>query len=92
MISTVIQSNLWLANVILIDIQFFQYYSDLAWSLAYRGVKAPISGQFQFTKFSIGVHFHYKNFLSSSFELILINLVNWNKLVSENFISDHFDN
>jgi hypothetical protein len=92
MIITVIQYNLWLASSTLIDIQLFHYYLDLAWSLTYRGVKAQNSGQVLFTKFSFGIQFHCKNFLNSLFELILINIITWNKLNSENFIFDHFHN
>jgi hypothetical protein len=68
-----------------------QKMTDMLKNGAYQG-GTPNSGQFQFTKFSVGVHFHRKNFLSSLFELIWINIVNWNKLKFENFISDHFHN
>jgi hypothetical protein len=92
MIETVIIYNLWQVSFIFMGLVLFQFYLDFTWFLAYRGVKAPISGQVQITKFSIDDQFQYKNFFSSSFELFMIVIVNWNKLNLRNFIIDQICN
>jgi hypothetical protein len=92
MIFIVIHSNLWLAKIIFNDIDLIRLYFDFIGLLAYRGVKAPNSDQIWLTNFFDSIRFQSKNFFSSSFELNLMIIVNWNKLKFENFIFDHFHN
>jgi hypothetical protein len=58
---------LWLDKSNFNGLVFIQLYLEYFWCLAYRRVKAPISGQFQITNFRFCGFSEDKIFFSSSF-------------------------
>jgi hypothetical protein len=83
---------LWLASLNFDDIDVIHFYFDIRDLLACHRVKAPVSDQIRSTNFCIGSFFQSKNFLSSSFELISMFIVNWKKLSFKIFIFEQILN